>query len=52
MGSTWQKLLDDFAAVRNGDYRNDMDRKEVLIEEMAFTVQRILEKLRDERGEA
>lgn len=51
MGNTWQKLLDDFAAVLNGDYRNAADREEALIEETAFTMLRILEKLRDEHGE-
>lgn len=50
MGSTWQSLLDDLARVRQGDYRNDDDRRETLIEEMAFAIQTILEKLRDAEG--
>ena len=47
MGSTWQKLLDNFARVRQAEYRNENDREEALIEEMAYTIQTILEKLRD-----
>lgn len=51
MGSTWQSLLDEFVRVRQASYRDENDREEALIEQMAYTMQTILEKLRDERGE-
>lgn len=50
MGSTWQSLLDEFVRVQDRDYRDENDREEALIDQMAFTMQRILEKLRDQEG--
>jgi hypothetical protein len=47
MRSTWQDLLDNFWRVRNGDYRSEPEHQEAIIEEMAFVIQTILEKLRD-----
>ena len=48
MGSTWQSLLDDLWRVRcENVYRDDVSRREALIEQMAWTMQTILEKLRD-----
>jgi hypothetical protein len=47
MGSSWERLLENFHSVRMGEYRNDPERREALIEAMAYTIQTILEKLRD-----
>lgn len=47
MGSTWQSLLDQFVHVRQAEYRDENDREEALIDQMVYTVQTILEKLRD-----
>lgn len=52
MGNTWQSLLDNFARVINDDYRSDPERHEALVEAMASTLLAVLEKLRDEHGEA
>jgi len=51
MEQTWQLLIDDLRSVRSGDFRNDVDRQERLIEVMAFTMQTMLEKLRDASDE-
>jgi len=50
MGSSWESLLEEFHRIRMGEYRSDPERQEALIEAMAYTLQTILEKLRD-RGE-
>ncbi len=53
MGSTWESLLDDLHEVRtSGQYRDDVERREHLIETMAFTLQTMLEMLRDGRGQS
>lgn len=47
MGTTFQKLLDRLSAVRHGNYRDDPAHTEALLNEMADTLQDVLEMLRD-----
>lgn len=51
MGSTWQGLLDDFIRVRDAQYRSDPDEAAARMESIEYTLQTILEKLRDQFGE-
>jgi hypothetical protein len=51
MGSTWQSLLDEFIRVRDrNDYRNDNDEADARMESIEYTLQRILENMRDQEG--
>jgi len=47
MGETWESLLDDLVATRNGQYASDPERNEARIDALEYIVQTILEKLRD-----
>jgi hypothetical protein len=48
MGSTWQGLLDEFIRVWDfGDYRDDPARDRARMDSFEYTIQTILEKLRD-----
>jgi len=47
MGTTFDDLLKNFIEVRDGYYRSDPDRLAATIVEMSYTLQAILEKLRD-----
>jgi len=51
MGSTWQGLLDEFVRVRSIQYRDDPEEAVARMESIEYTLQTILEKLRDEFGE-
>lgn len=51
MGKTWQSLLDELVRVLEGSYRDENEHEEALIDQMAYTLRAILEKLRDENGE-
>lgn len=48
---TWQELLDFFLRTKNYEFRDEGAREEAMIEMMEYTLQKILEKLRDEHGE-
>jgi hypothetical protein len=47
MGSTWQSLLEEFVRVRNTQYRDDPEEAAARMESIEYTLQTILEKLRD-----
>lgn len=51
MGSTWQSLLEEFVRVRSAQYRNVPEEAAARMENIEYTLQTILEKLRDERSE-
>ena len=51
MGWTWQALLDQFMRVQNTQYRSDPEEAAARMESIENTIQRILEKMRDEHGE-
>jgi len=52
MGETWEGLLEDLVAARNGDYRSDPERNEARLNAIEYIVQTMLEKLRDEADQA
>jgi hypothetical protein len=47
MGSTWQSLLDEFILVRDREYRSIPDEAAARMESIEYTLQRILENMRD-----
>lgn len=47
MGNTFQHLLDQFVRVRDAQYRSDPDEAAARMESIEFTIQGILELLRD-----
>lgn len=47
MGSTWQSLLEEFLRVRNARYRNDPEEADARMKSVEYTIQTMLEKLRD-----
>ena len=52
MSETWEGLLEDLVAARNGDYRSDPERNEARLNAIEYIVQTMLEKLRDEADQA
>lgn len=50
MASEWHRLLDEYNRVYYGEFRNENDREEALLDQMAFTMQKILEKLKEAEG--
>jgi len=47
MGSTFSSLLDSFIAVRDAEYRDDIERDEARIQSIESTIQAMLELMRD-----
>ncbi len=47
MGTTWQNLLTEFVRVRDAQYRDDPEAAAARMESIEYTIQTMLEKLRD-----
>lgn len=50
MGSSFESLLEQFVQVRDAQYRDDIEEAAARMDSIEFTIQRILEKLRDRFG--
>lgn len=47
MGHTFQSLLDQFCEIRGKQYRTDADEADARMESIEYTIQTLLEMLRD-----
>lgn len=49
MFATWESMIDDLVAARNGSYASDPERIEARFEAVEYVVMTMLEKLRDQK---
>jgi hypothetical protein len=47
MGQSFEDLLNELIAIRDGDYRSDPERNEARLRSLESIMQTVLEKLRD-----